>query len=161
MTWSDLQPLATSLAGIAAIAVFVATVLRERHPLAVVERLGAVAATVEDPASRRLLQDYRDERAVQWVLLMRAPRGRLWLIAGRALRASAVSSFIVWGAGRLADPSAYWVWWFYGLTIVLGVAANMAYERRNTIRSKWIEQEATWRSLVLPDPASPAGKPST
>lgn len=69
-----MQPIATALAGAAAIATITWTVSRDRHPLTLVERLTTIAGNVRSEPIRRLIEDERDQRAARWVLERRAPR---------------------------------------------------------------------------------------
>jgi hypothetical protein len=105
---SDWQPAATALAGGAAIAVFVFSVIRERHPLAAVERLAAAANAVRMEAVRKLLEDERDERATTWVLQQRAPRETGLRHLGITLRCLGGVALGVWLLGAVVDRTAAW-----------------------------------------------------
>lgn len=142
-----LQPLATSLAGAAAIATVTWTVTRDRHPLAFVERLTSIAKDVRSEQVRMLIEDDRDQRAARWVLERRAPQEA-------AVRTIAITLFclgsiglLLWLAGTFVDRLAVWTWVSYGAGLVLMVAARITWGIRASRRKEWMDQERTWRAL--------------
>lgn len=102
------QPLATALAGAAAIATVTWTVSRDRHPLAMVERLTTIATNVRSETVRQLIEDERDQRATRWVLERRAPTEARARAVGVALFCMGSFSLLVWVAGAFIDRWAAW-----------------------------------------------------
>lgn len=150
MTWGDLQPFATALAGCAAVAAFVLTVLRERHPLTAIERLTSVADKIGPGAARRVVEDYRDERIIRWVLEQRAPADVALRWLGTWLRISASFAFFLWLFGVILVPSNAWIWLAYGLAIALFIGGNAVLSWRRNRRQSWMDQELLWRGIALP-----------
>lgn len=154
MTWTDLQPFATAIAGCAAAAAFVLTLLRERHPLTAIERLTLVADKIRSDSVRQLVEDYRDERTTRWVLEQRAPvdQGLRW--TGAWLRITASFSFAVWLVAVAFFPPNGWIWFAYGLAIALFIAGNGFMSWRRSRRQEWMEQEQSWRGITMANSAS-------
>lgn len=150
MTWGDLQPFATALAGCAAVAAFVLTLIRERHPLTAIERLTAVADKIGPGAARRVVEDYRDERIVRWVLEQRAPSDTALRWTGTWLRISASFAFFIWLVGVVFLRPDGWIWLPYGLGIALFIGGNAVLSWRQSRRRSWIDQELLWRGIALP-----------
>lgn len=153
MDLGDLQPFATALAGGAAIITIVVGLMKERHPLSLVERLTSVASNVRDGEARRVIEDYRDARVVSWVLAQRAPQERGLLNLGRWLRGGAVLFLVLWAVSSTLDRTNLWVWVLYGVAIGLAVVSGVPLRRRLTLQDDWVRQEREWRSLP---PVSPS-----
>ncbi|WP_412148513.1 hypothetical protein [Curtobacterium flaccumfaciens] len=147
MSWLDLGAFVPVLAGAAAVAGFVLSLLRERHPLTTAERLTAVAEQVSVPERRALIEDHRDELAVRWVLDQRAPRLQGTWYLGVALRTAAVFSFCVWLVATWFVPTAVGTWVSYGAAIVLFLAGTLTFHVRQLRRLAWMDQERRWRSI--------------
>ncbi|WP_412161718.1 hypothetical protein [Curtobacterium flaccumfaciens] len=158
MTWSDLQPFATAIAGFAAAAAFVLTFLRERHPLTAIERLTTVADKIRSQEVRQLVEDYRDERATRWVLEQRSPRDRRLRWTGIWLRIAATFAFIVWMVSAVVSRLGGWGWVTYAAAIALFIAGNAVMSWRQSRRNTWIEQEQQWRGITPSAEATVARK---
>lgn len=159
MSWTDVGAVVPVLAGAAAVAGFVLSLVRERHPLTTAERLSAIAGRVQSPERRALIEDHRDELAVRWVLEQRAPRllGAWYL--GTALRTAAVFSFCLWLIATWSAPAAVGTWVAYGAAIVLFLAGTLAFHVRRVRRSAWTDQERKWRSIARYNAAERAPRP--
>lgn len=143
------QPLATALAGAAAIATVTWTVSRDRHPLAMVERLTAVAVSVRSEAVRQLIEDERDQQATRWVLARRAPAETSARAVGIALFCLGALCLLTWVAGAFVDRWAAWAWISYGAGLLLMFASRTVTGIRVNRRKKWMDQERDWRNLPV------------
>lgn len=161
MSWSDVGAVVPVLAGSAAVAGFVLSLVRERHPLTTAERLSAIASRIGSLERRALIEDHRDELAVRWVLEQRAPRllGAWYL--GTALRTAAVFSFCIWLIGTWFAPEAVGTWIAYGAAIALFLVGTLAFYIRRLRRSAWMDQERQWRSIARHNAAERAQRPKS
>jgi hypothetical protein len=141
------QVVATTLAGAAAVAAVVRAAIRDRHPLALVERLTAIAADVRSATVRQLIEDERDERAIRWVSERRAPSENRLRRAGGILFWIGVAALLVWVVGVFIDRTAVWAWVAYCVGLVSAVASRAVVESRMKRRGAWINQERQWRQL--------------
>lgn len=158
MQWSDAQPLATSLASIGAFGVLLFSVWKERHPLRLIERLTEIERDIENTETRRLVQDYRDERVTAWVLIRRAPREstlRGWAVLLRILGAF---TLCLWLLLMAIFDQQLWTWWIYAVGLVLIGTATALEVIRGNKRGAWMHQERAWRDL--PEPASAQAVPT-
>lgn len=142
-----MQPLATALAGAAAIATITWTVSRDRHPLALVERLTTIAGSVRSEPIRRLIEDERDQRAARWVLERRAPRENLRRVIAITLFCLASIGLLIWITGAFIDRWALWAWTSYGIGLMLMVVSRATWGSRASRRSDWMDQERDWRAI--------------
>lgn len=154
------QPLATSLAGAAAIAAVVFAAARDRHPLTMVERLTTIAHDVRDENVRRLLEDERDEQAVRWALERRAPRDSEIHTLGVILFCLGLSALLGWLAIALVKPWTPLGWIFYGAGLAIVIVSRFVLSVRSTGRKSWIQQERQWRHLPFFDEPKHVFKPS-
>jgi len=147
-----------ALAGFAAVAGFILSLVKERHPLTAVERLSSAAERTRAPEMRALVEDYRDERTVRWVLEQRAPaeRGRWWV--GLSLRILAGLAFALWLIGASVTPTSVLTWAAYVVAIVLYLFGTLALFLRKQRRSAWMDQERSWRGISRYEPASVVGR---
>ena len=151
-----LQPLTTALAGAAAIAAVSWTVSRDRHPLAMVERLTSIAADVRSDAVRQLVEDERDRRATRWVLERRAPTEARARAAGVVLFCIGSFCLLVWVASAFIDRWAAWAWISYGAGLALVLVSRAVLGIRAGRRRAWMDQERSWRHLPTEDRAQRA-----
>lgn len=135
------------------VATFLLSFRRERHPMTVVERVTAVAKDVRSAATRQVLEDYRDQKAADWVLSQLAPAASGLRFVYLFLTGSAVLSFVIWGLYQwLARDSANgWIFYFAG--VVLGGAGLSVFQARATQRENWKKQERAWRDMPALQPA--------
>lgn len=154
MTWSDFTSMLPALAGSAAVAGFILSLVAERHPLTAIDRLSNAAERIRAPEKRALVEDYRDEQTVRWVLEQRAPaeRGRWWV--GLGLRILAGLAFASWLLGTWAAPTSVLVWAAYACAIVSYLLGTLALFLRTQRRNAWMDQERSWRRIAVYEPAS-------
>lgn len=159
MDLSWLPPIAAAVASAATLATILRLVVADRHPLRLVERLGAVASDISDNHVRGLVTDFRDERLVSWVLTRRAPRERRLQVVAYILQVIGVVLFVAWAVGQASAPTSalHWVAYIGGLT---GLSTAEAIRRvRMDRRRDWMSQERQWRQLQQPVPASRVTSP--
>lgn len=147
MIWTDLEPVASLLAGIGAIAALGLSLATDRHPLRLVERLTAVAPEIRDENTRKLVEDYRDERVASLILLRRAPafRGFQWWTWALWLLGTVCLAF--WLLTAIARSELVIGWLFYFAAVLAFLVGRLLFEARKSRREKWISQELVWRNM--------------
>ena len=161
MTAQDFQLLAQILAGTAAAAAIVLSVVRDRHPLTLIERLTAIARDVSSTEVRALVEEERDRRMVRFVLLQQAPPERRLRGLGILLRVIAVVALLAWLTVALIEPNALWNWAVYAVALVSIGVAHFFESQREEHRTNWIEQERQWRRLPAAAASSRVNSTST
>jgi hypothetical protein len=140
----------------AAVTAWIALVNRREDELGRAARLTTVADTMTPGNGRDLVEQLRDEYAIDWALKHQAPRFRFLMLAVWYLYSFTVVLFVWWLVLVIADGfklnggHAVSAWFLYGAVYVVMLAATWCDARLRRKRRAWMEQERRWRGIPLP-----------
>jgi len=118
MNW---QAVVGVITAVSALGVLIHNILKERQPLALVERLSAIAGPLPAGKARQLVEDYRDELSVRWILKQRTPKDRTLVVLVNSLRIASGLSFVIWAVEAVAKiPGWSWALYFAALVFWTG-----------------------------------------
>lgn len=143
------QVLTQVLAVVVALVTVIRVVVLNRRetPLATTERLVRIIDSMPAGPSRSLLEESRDQMAIDWALQRQAPRFRWWRIGAWLAYSLGGIAWFVWILGFFVDPVHPWPWIFYFLGLfVVNVGQRVRFVQLRKSRG-WVEQERRWRGL--------------
>lgn len=121
-----------------------------RHTLGKAERLTKLAQTMVPSSARTLVEDVRDELAVEWSLIQWAPRYRAKQVWSWALWVLGGLSLLIFVLFAITKQAFSWTWGSYTVALLLMGGALYVKARRDFARRSWMDSERAQRWIRPP-----------